>query len=203
MSSSNNKETTKISLEIDNIANNIIKSMKKGYINTLILLALGKEPSHGYNLMQKIKEESYGAWNPTASSLYPHLSSLTDDELITFTIEMDGKRERKVYKITEKGKKTLKILLKKQRSMINSLHSMVIFNLEESNYSIIDDFQGFFDSDWLDDMTSDSKKKKDKFAILSRRKQVLSFLIDKLENLANDINKEIVSLKGKRTLSWL
>ncbi|MFX1501994.1 MAG: PadR family transcriptional regulator [Promethearchaeota archaeon] len=203
MNTSNNKETTKITLEIDNIANNIIKSMKKGYINTLILLALGKEPSHGYNLMQKIREESYGAWNPTASSLYPHLSSLTDNELIKFTIEMDGKRERKVYEITEKGKKTLKVLLKKQQSMTNSLHSMVIFNLKKPNYSIIDHFQGFFDSDWLDDITLDNKKKKDRFAILSRRKQVLSFLINKLENLADDLDKEIVSLKGKRTLSWL
>ena len=101
--SKNKSEETK---KIDEIADAIEQSMKKGHISTLILLALEKGASHGYNLMQVIKNDTYGVWNPSASSLYPHLSSLTEKGLIKFTTEMEGKRERKVYEITLKGKRT-------------------------------------------------------------------------------------------------
>ncbi|MFW9990183.1 MAG: PadR family transcriptional regulator [Candidatus Odinarchaeota archaeon] len=193
----NNKATTKSSREIDEIADGIEQSMKKGHISTLILLALEKEPSHGYSLMQKIKEDTYGVWNPTASSLYPHLSSLTDKELIEFTSEMDGKRERKVYEITEKGKETLKMLLERQQNMRKSLLSMIMSTIGLTNFSLPDDFEEFFGLDLIDDASLIDKTNNEKLKILSKRKIVISKIISKLENLVNEIDQRIESLKKR------
>ncbi len=195
MSLENNKGDPKQSLEIDKIADAIELSMKKGHISTLILLALEKGPSHGYSLMQTIKEDTYGVWNPTASSLYPHLSSLTDKELIEFKSEMDGKRERKVYEITEKGRETLKMLLERQQNMRKSLLSMIMSTIGLTNFSLPDDFEEFFDSDLIDDASLIDKTNEEKLKILSKRKIIISKVVSKLENLMNELDQRIDSLK--------
>ena len=195
MSPTNKEETTKNSLEIDVIADAIEQSMKKGHISTLILLALEKSPSHGYSLMQTIKEDTYGVWNPTASSLYPHLSSLTDKGLIEFKAEMDGKRERKVYDITEKGRETLKMLLERQQNMRKSLLSMIMSTIGITDTNIPNDFESLFGPELIEDTSLIGKTDKEKLKILSKREGVLSKIIEKLQNVVNEINQRIDTLK--------
>ncbi len=181
--------------KIDVIADAIEQSMKKGHISTLILLALEKGPSHGYSLMHTIKEDTYEVWNPTASSLYPHLSSLTEKGLIEFKTEMDGKREKKVYEITEKGRKTLKKLLERQQNMRKSLLSMIMSTIGLTNFSLPNDFEDLFGPDLIDDASLIGKTDDEKLKILTKRKLVLSKIVNKLENFVNEINQRIESLK--------
>ncbi|MFX0081090.1 MAG: PadR family transcriptional regulator [Candidatus Hodarchaeota archaeon] len=188
-------QKTKNSEKIDTIADAIEQSMKKGHISTLILLALEKGPSHGYNLMQVIKDDTYGVWNPTASSLYPHLSSLTEKGLIEFTTEMEGKRERKVYDITQKGKKTLKMLIERQQNMRKSLLSMIMSTIGITDSNIPDDFESLFGPELLEDTSLVGKTNYEKLEILSKRKMVISKIVDKLKNLTNEIDQRIESLK--------
>jgi len=189
--SGNPKNTEKI----DAIADAIEQSMKKGHISTLILLALEKAPSHGYHLMQIIKDDTYGVWNPSASSLYPHLSSLTEKGLIEFTTEMEGKRERKVYDITLKGKKTLKKLIERQQNMRKSLLSMIMSTIGITDSNIPDDFESLFGPELIEDTSLIDKTDNEKLEILSKRKLVLSKLIDKLQNVVNEIDQRMKSLK--------
>jgi DNA-binding PadR family transcriptional regulator len=184
--------------KIDVIADAIEQSMKKGHISTLILLALEKEPSHGYSLMQTIKEDTYGVWNPTASSLYPHLSSLTEKGLIEFTTELEGKRERKVYEITEKGKKTLKMLLERQQNMRKSLLSMIMSTIGLTDLSLPKDFEDLFGPDLINDSSLIGKTKDEKLNILSKKKLVLSKIVNKLENFVKEINQRIENLKSSK-----
>ncbi|MFW9879487.1 MAG: PadR family transcriptional regulator [Candidatus Thorarchaeota archaeon] len=188
-------EKIKNSEKIDEIADAIEQSMKKGHISTLILLALEKGPSHGYNLMQIIKDDTYGVWNPTASSLYPHLSSLTEKGLIEFTSEMEGKRERKVYDITQKGKKTLKKLIEKQQNMRKSLLSMIMSTIGITNSNIPNDFESLFGPELIEDTSLVGKTNKERLEILSKRKMVISKIVSKLNNLADEIDQRIESLK--------
>jgi len=196
MSSNKNKKNAE---KIDEIANAIEQSMKKGHISTLILLALEKEPSHGYNLMQLIHDGTYGVWTPTASSLYPHLSSLTEKGLIEFTTEMDGKRERKVYSITQKGRDTLKTLVDRQRNMRNSLMAMVMSTIGLTDSvipeSIINDFEDVFGPEILEE-TLMNKDNKEKLKILSKRKIVLKSVIGKLNNVIDEINERVKEIKA-------
>ncbi|MBA7619315.1 hypothetical protein ES703_26653 [subsurface metagenome] len=189
-------EKTKNSEKIDAIADAIEQSMKKGHISTLILLTLEKGPSHGYNLMQIIKDDTYGVWNPTASSLYPHLSSLTEKGLIAFTTEMDGKRERKVYDITQKGKKTLKKIIERQQNMRKSLLSMIMSTIGITDSNIPNDFESLFGPELLEDTSLVGKTKNEKLEILSKRKMVISKIGDKLQNVANEIDQRIKNLKA-------
>jgi len=189
-------EKTKNSEKIDAIADAIEQSMKKGHISTLILLALEKSPSHGYNLMQIIKDDTYGVWNPTASSLYPHLSSLTEKGLIEFTTEMEGKRERKVYDITQKGEKTLKKIIERQQNMRKSLLSMIMSTIGITDSNIPNDFESLFGPELLEDTSLVGKTKNEKLEILSKRKMVLSKIVEKLQNVTNEIDQKIESLKA-------
>lgn len=186
----------KNSEKIDAIADAIEQSMKKGHISTLILLALEKSPSHGYNLMQIIKDDTYGVWNPTASSLYPHLSSLTEKGLIEFTTETEGKRERKVYDITQKGEKTLKKIIERQQNMRKSLLSMIMSTIGITDSNIPNDFENLFGPELLEDTSLVGKTKNEKLEILSKRKMVISKIGEKLQNVTNEIDQRIKSLES-------
>jgi DNA-binding PadR family transcriptional regulator len=182
--------------KIDVIADAIESSMKKGHISTLILLALEKGPSHGYSLMQTIKNDTYEVWNPSASSLYPHLSSLTEKGLIKFKTEMDGKRERKVYNITLKGKKTLKMLIDRQQNMRKSLLSMIISTTGITDSKLPNDLENLLGVELIVDTSLIDKTDEERAGILSRRRLVLSRIIEKLQNVVDEIDQRIENLKS-------
>jgi len=69
-----------------------------------ILLALLK-PAHGYLIMQKVEELSNGEVRMAAGTLYGALENLLKLKFIR-PVESDGSR-RKVYIITEEGKRIL------------------------------------------------------------------------------------------------
>jgi len=63
-----------------------------------ILKELAKEPLHGYALSKRL--------GITISSIYEHLSELENEGLVHHKTE----GRRKVYRLTEKGKKLVEIL---------------------------------------------------------------------------------------------
>ena len=73
---------------------------RRGDVRTAILEALTREPMNGYQLMQAIAEATDGAWTPSSGAVYPALSQLEDEGMVT-QIESDG---RKVYQLTDSGR---------------------------------------------------------------------------------------------------
>ena len=71
----------------------------RGDVRVTILRLLSEEPMHGYQLMRTIAERSGGRWSPSAGAVYPTLSALADEGLITLA-ETDG---RKLATLTEAG----------------------------------------------------------------------------------------------------
>ncbi|ASJ16503.1 PadR family transcriptional regulator [Thermococcus chitonophagus] len=76
----------------------------KGYLRLLILHMLKEKPMHGYAIMSEL-ESKYGIPEPSAGAIYPVLSELKRLKLIE--VEGKGKREKKIYRITEEGLKFL------------------------------------------------------------------------------------------------
>ncbi len=74
--------------------------VRRGDVRTAILVLLGEEPMHGYQIIQKLGERSNGMWRPSAGSVYPTLQQLEDEGLVR-GLESDG---RKVYELTDEGK---------------------------------------------------------------------------------------------------
>lgn len=72
----------------------------RGDVRTAVLVLLGEEPMHGYQIIRQIEDRSGGSWKPSAGSVYPTLQLLTDEGLISAE-ESNG---RKTYTLTDEGR---------------------------------------------------------------------------------------------------
>lgn len=60
----------------------------------------------GYEIKTEFERALTEFWNAKHSQIYPELKKLTEEEMVNFTTEISGTNlEKKVYSITEKGKK--------------------------------------------------------------------------------------------------
>ena len=73
-------------------------------LRLVILHLLKDEARHGYELIKAIEEMSTGLYSPSPGMVYPMLSLLADEGLIS---EVDGSEGRRRYAITEAGRATL------------------------------------------------------------------------------------------------
>ena len=73
------------------------------------LLALADRDSHGYALMQAIREQSAGDLPVKTASFYRHLNKLMDDGLVAETAGPAGDDPRRgaYYRITARGRQAL------------------------------------------------------------------------------------------------
>ena len=85
-----------------------IDSAKKGSADLLILALVDERSFHGYEIARRIEERSEGTLRFTLASLYETLYRLEDRGLIRGRwVERAGRRRRRYYRITERGRKML------------------------------------------------------------------------------------------------
>lgn len=76
-------------------------------VNELLVLAtLEDGPKHGYRIALDVEEESDGAFELQHGTLYPILHRLEKKGLVEGSWEEEGRR-RKVYGLTERGRRQL------------------------------------------------------------------------------------------------
>jgi DNA-binding PadR family transcriptional regulator len=75
-----------------------------GEVRLALLSLLNEGPKHGYQLMKDLEGRSGGLYRASAGAIYPTLQQLEDECLIT-SEQAEGRR---VYKLTDSGKKELK-----------------------------------------------------------------------------------------------
>ena len=110
---------------VENIAGKFEKAMKKGFISTLALMVLEKEPMHGRQIKKTIEERTYGGWEPTDSTIYTILKDLREKNLIR-PMQKPGNDDKTIfYEITGDGKNTLEIMVKKEQEMMESMRSII------------------------------------------------------------------------------
>ena len=83
-----------------------------------ILLALAERESHGYAIMQAIREQSGGQVTVQTASFYRHLAGLIDDGFVAEAAgrrEGDDPRRGAYYRLTPRGRQVL--AAEKQRLM--------------------------------------------------------------------------------------
>jgi DNA-binding PadR family transcriptional regulator len=73
----------------------------RGDVRTAVLRLLTEEPMHGYQLMQAIAERSGGRWTPSPGAIYPTISQLEDEGLVSVTADAG----RKLVALTEAGRR--------------------------------------------------------------------------------------------------
>lgn len=71
-----------------------------GHLRLYLLSLLAERPMHGYELIQELSERFGGTYTPSAGTIYPRLSKLEQDGLVSKA--SDGRKS--VYSITESGR---------------------------------------------------------------------------------------------------
>ena len=85
-----------------------IQQLRKGSTPLLLLSILATEKMYGYQIMRELERRSEGYFTMTAALLYPALHQLEMEGLLKSEWqEGQGKRKRKYYSITQKGRKAL------------------------------------------------------------------------------------------------
>ncbi len=73
-----------------------------------ILGLVNRNPLTGYDITKAFNEGLVEFWYAKHSQIYPELKKLTDEALISYETVIQGEKlEKKLYTITEKGKKSL------------------------------------------------------------------------------------------------
>ncbi len=75
-----------------------------GQLRLVLLLLLEDQPRHGYDLIRAIEERTGGAYAPSPGVVYPTLTLLEEQELVTAAVSDTAKR---VYAITPAGTEQL------------------------------------------------------------------------------------------------
>lgn len=109
------------------------KELLKGTLEVIVLKLLSEhEKMYGYELSQKVKEETEGKIHLKDGSLYPALHKLTKDGILTFEEVNIGKRVRKYYKLTTKGEEQKQILLNEMRDFIKTMEKVIFSDFKTS-----------------------------------------------------------------------
>lgn len=94
--------------------------------NFLVLLALSHGPAHGYEIAKFIDEKSRGFFRVPFGSLYPVLHKLEKDRLVKAKWDQnDSEKPRKIYQLSELGKKELQAEIDNTRSSYKALNAMI------------------------------------------------------------------------------
>jgi DNA-binding PadR family transcriptional regulator len=73
---------------------------RRGDVRAAILAVLAEQPMNGYQIIQEIASRSGGAWKPSPGSIYPTLSQLEDEGLVT----ADAATGRRTFSLTDEGR---------------------------------------------------------------------------------------------------
>jgi len=93
-----------------------------------ILGILTHGPQSGYDIKKHIGQSIGYFWQESYGQLYPALKTLVEQEYATMQVEKnDGKPDKKVYQITDRGKTALKAWLEKPiESMPKVRHELLL-----------------------------------------------------------------------------
>jgi DNA-binding PadR family transcriptional regulator len=75
----------------------------KGHVDLLLLSVLEHEPTHGYGLVDALRERSEGAFDFAEGTVYPALYRLERQGLVRSRWEHGRTRRRRVYRLTRAG----------------------------------------------------------------------------------------------------
>ena len=101
----------------------------------------------GYEIIQKINKKFKDLWKASAGTIYPLLSRLTVKQFLLLEEITESNRDKKLYRITERGKNALrKVLENSLEPSINSLGDYIktIFKASVPSEEMVEKMHGCF-----------------------------------------------------------
>ncbi|MDR0318780.1 MAG: PadR family transcriptional regulator [Nitrososphaerota archaeon] len=99
------------------LTKNFQRKIINNLFNIIILQTIQTEPTHGYQIIARIREKFNEQYRP--STIYPVLIGLEREGCITSEWHTQGNRPQKTYHITPEGQKTLVELTETLNGVIN------------------------------------------------------------------------------------
>ena len=97
----------------------------KGHVDLLLLSVLEDAPAHGYGLVEKLREQSEGAFDLAEGTVYPALYRLERRRLVASSWESVAGRRRRVYRLTGGGRAALARQRDEWRSFARAVEAVV------------------------------------------------------------------------------
>ncbi len=102
------------------------KELLKGTLSVIVLNLLAENGRmYGYEIFQRVKERSDGKILLKDGSLYPALQKMKKDGLLSCEETYIGKRIRKYYYLTSKGKEKKIFYVEELKSFIETLNKVL------------------------------------------------------------------------------
>jgi PadR family transcriptional regulator len=97
----------------------------KGHVDLLILATLRSGPLHGYGIVEKLRDESEGAFELAEGTVYPALYRLERAGLLASRWTQAEGRRRRVYRLTRRGRAELERERKEWKSFATAVESVL------------------------------------------------------------------------------
>jgi DNA-binding PadR family transcriptional regulator len=146
--------------------------------------------------MKEVKERSGGFWRPTAGGIYPILHDLEESRYIEGEWDLQKKRKRKIFRITEAGKAVLKRALAKENQLANSMSDL----FEEYLKDVLDVKVNPIQMPRMPNLFSvflEERKKKpgDTINVLKEKRTQIDCMIEQMQKESEAINKRLAQLE--------
>ncbi|HNP48234.1 MAG TPA: PadR family transcriptional regulator [Bacteroidia bacterium] len=98
----------------------------KGTLKTIVLKLLSEnQEMYGYEITQKVKDLTAGKIQITEGALYPSLHALENEGLLSTQTMNIGKRVRKYYSLTKKGKSVAQEKISELTDFMNTMRFLL------------------------------------------------------------------------------
>ncbi|MFQ6052824.1 MAG: helix-turn-helix transcriptional regulator [Candidatus Bathyarchaeia archaeon] len=94
--------------------NNLVSDFARFYILTILY----EGPTHGYGILRKFQRRVGKTISP--GLVYPFLQKLEDRGLITYEVESIGEKDRKVYQLTDEGRRLCNQLFRRFAGLVST-----------------------------------------------------------------------------------
>jgi PadR family transcriptional regulator PadR len=97
----------------------------KGHLDGLLLAVVAEEPAHGYEILERLRGRSGGAFDLPEGTVYPALHRLEGAGLLKSSWAPGATRRRRVYSLTAKGRRALGERRKEWRRFAGAVESVL------------------------------------------------------------------------------
>jgi DNA-binding PadR family transcriptional regulator len=84
-------------------------TIKMSLSKLFILAVLHRGPMHGYEIARAVERTTRGCCSPTEGTIYPSLRDFEDGGYVTGVESVVAGRRRRVYTLTEKGRRACQV----------------------------------------------------------------------------------------------
>jgi PadR family transcriptional regulator, regulatory protein PadR len=102
-----------------------VRSDPRGQLDLLLLSAVSSGPAHGYRVIERVREQSEGAFDLREGTVYPALHRLERDGLLESRWEDGLPRRRRVYALTSRGRGALELKRREWSSFAGAIEAVI------------------------------------------------------------------------------